>query len=298
MTFVAPNLEFLMVCVASFAAGLVDAMVGGGGLIQLPALLIAFPGLPFAQISSVNKAASFAGTLSAAFRYARRVPPSPQRVVPGALVAFCTALLGAVVSTLVDSGFMRPLAIVLLAVVAIHTFVRKGWGTESRKGFLARFPRVASSSALSAVAIGIPCGLIGFYDGLFGPGTGTFFAFSLVFLFGLDFLTATSEAKVLNLATNSAAILALAWRGHFYVEMFLPLAACNVAGSLVGSQWALVKGAAFVRRVFLFIVVILLGKLLWDSTQLTLSRARSTPALHGAHGRYRAAPCVRQWSRV
>jgi uncharacterized protein len=109
--------------------------------------------------------------------------------------------------------------------------------------------------------------MLGFYDGFFGPGTGTFFAFFLVLFFGLDFLQATVESKILNLTTNLAALLALGLRGHFLPELFLPLAACNIAGSAIGSQMALKRGASFVRRMFLFAVLALLARLVWDSVR-------------------------------
>ena len=248
---------------ASFLAGFVDSMVGGGGLIQLPALLLVYAHLPFADVSSINKAASLAGTIVATARYLRHVKPAAARVVPGSLAAFCAAGLGALAATFVDTAFMRPLAALVLAGVALYTFTNKGLGTgpvgaplcESRS--LSKIPPV--------LLVTIPCAVIGFYDGFFGPGTVSFFSFFLVLFFGLDFLFATVEAKILNLATNLAAVVTFAARGHFHPELFLPLAACNIAGSVLGSHLAIRRGAAFVRRVFLVVVLALLARLAWAS---------------------------------
>jgi len=254
--FSVPLPPILIACLASLLAGFVDSMVGGGGLIQLPALLLVFPSLPFADVSSVNKMASFAGTLVATARYLRHVKPDARRVAPGAVAAVVFSSLGAWCATVLDTAFLRPLVVVILAAVAVHTFVRRDFGGHVGHPALPAVPALAKILAV--------CGVLGFYDGFFGPGTGSFFTFFLVLLFGLDFLAATAESKILNLGTNAAAIITLAARGHFHPDLFLPLAACNVTGSLVGTQLALRKGSGFVRKMFLCIVVALLARLVFD----------------------------------
>lgn len=249
--------SLLLACAASLLAGFVDAMVGGGGLIQLPALLLLFPELGFADVSSVNKMASFAGTCVAAARYFRHVRPEPARLVPGVIAALAASSVGAWAATRAHTDFMRPLAVVVLAGVATYTFVRKDFGTHVGHPAWPGVPSIAKILAL--------CGAVGFYDGFFGPGTGSFFIFLLVFLYGLDFLAASAEAKAFNLATNVAAIATFAAGGHFHPALFVPLAACNVAGSLLGTRLALSLGAGFVRKMFLGVVLALLLRLAWDA---------------------------------
>lgn len=242
---------------ASFLAGFIDSIVGGGGLIQLPALLILHPTLPYAEISSINKTASFAGTLVALIRYSRTLPFDRKRIVPGTLFAFLFAIFGAYTATLVSTAFMKPLALFILAFVALYTFAKKDLGSAVGHPSLPSLSGIVKISLIGAT--------IGFYDGIFGPGTGSFFVFLIVIFFGLDFLKATVEAKALNLATNIAAILTFAASGYFRPDIFLPLAVCNVAGSFCGTWVALRYGSKLVRKLFLCVVVAILIKLGFDS---------------------------------
>lgn len=239
---------------AAFVAGLVDAVAGGGGLIQLPALLVLFPDAPVPSLLGTNKVASFSGTFAALARYVRaRVPIPWASVGPAAAAAFVGSFTGARLASHLPSEWMRPVVITLLAGVAAFTFFNRDFGAT------ARAPRVAHVGW--AVALGAGLGL---YDGFFGPGTGSFLLFGFVALLGLDFLGASASSKVVNLATNIAAILAFAWAGQVRWDLALPMAVCNVAGSQVGSRLALLKGAPFVRRLFLGVVVLLLGRMTWE----------------------------------
>ena len=251
------SLDLVLGGAASFFAGFIDSIVGGGGLIQLPALMILHPHLPYAEVSSVNKAASFAGTLMAFYRYTRTLSVDRSRVVPGAAAAFLFAILGSLTATVVSTQFMKPLVVAVLALVALYTFSKKDLGASVGHPLL---PAVSNLTKILLIAGGI-----GFYDGLLGPGTGSFFVFLLVLMFGLDFLKASVEAKALNLATNVAAILTFAWKGHFRPDLFLPLAVCNVAGSYCGAWVALRSGSRLVRRIFLVTVSAILLKLAFDS---------------------------------
>ncbi len=243
-----------LACVAAFVAGLVDAVAGGGGLIQLPALLVLFPDAPVPALLGTNKVASISGTAAALLRYARNRVPIPWRAVgPAAVAAFVGSFAGARLATHLPAELMRPVVVVLLAGVAAFTFLRKDFGA------LARDPHPASLPA--AILMGA---VLGAYDGFFGPGTGTFLLFGFIALLGLDFLGASASSKVVNVATNLAAILAFAWAGHIWWETALPMAACNIAGSQVGSRLALVRGAPFVRRLFLGVVLLLLGRMTWE----------------------------------
>lgn len=243
-----------LACLAAFLAGFVDAVAGGGGLIQLPALLVLFPGEPVPLLLGTNKVSSIAGTAAALLRYVRhRVPIPWGEVGPAAAAAFAGSFAGARLAAELPGAWMRPVVVVLLAGVAAFTFLNKGFGVDGRAP--------VSRPLLAAVLLG---GALGVYDGFFGPGTGSFLLFGFIALLGLDFLGASASAKVVNVATNLAAILAFAWSGHIWWGLALPMAACNMAGSRFGSQLAIAKGAPFVRRLFLTVVLALLGRMAWE----------------------------------
>lgn len=244
-----------LACAAAFLAGLVDAVAGGGGLIQLPALLVLFPASPVPTLLGTNKVASIAGTTTALVRYARNGVRIPWRYVgPAAAAAFIGSFWGARLATHLPSSWMRPIVIVLLAGVLLFTALNPGFGATMRA------PRFRS--VLAAMATGAGLGL---YDGFFGPGTGSFLLFGFVGLLGLDFLGASASSKVVNVATNLAAILAFAWAGQIGWALALPMALCNVVGSRVGSRLALAKGAPFVRKLFLGVVTVLLARMGWEA---------------------------------
>lgn len=242
----------VLACFAAFLAGLIDAVAGGGGLIQLPALLVLFPEVAVPTLLGTNKAASIAGTGAALLRYARAVPIPWSLAGPAAAAAFVGSFCGARLAVLLPSAWMRPVVIVLLAAVAIYTFIRKDLGSSSA---------LPKGGLPAVILLGAALGL---YDGFFGPGTGSFLLFAFVALLGLDFLRASASAKLINVATNLAALIAFSWAGQVRWELALPMALFNVAGSQVGTRLALARGAGFVRRLFLCVVTGLLLKLGWD----------------------------------
>jgi 2',3'-cyclic-nucleotide 2'-phosphodiesterase (5'-nucleotidase family)/uncharacterized membrane protein YfcA len=265
------SLQLALACFASLAAGFVDSIVGGGGLIQLPALLLLFPNLEFGAVSAINKSASFCGTLFAFIRYARVLPIQKQRVSNGCAVAFAAACIGAFLSAHAPTGAIKRFALLALVAVACFTFFKPKLGNR------VFFPNIAALAKLVALA-----GVVGFYDGFFGPGTGSFFVFGLVTLIGLDFLHASAEAKALNLATNLAAILTLAMAGFSDLKLSAVLAIFNVTGSYFGTKLALKKGTVFVRRFFIAVVIAMISKLAMDviwQTQGTSAphKAQTTP---------------------
>lgn len=241
--------------VAAFCAGFVDAVVGGGGLIQIPALFAAFPGAAPATLFATNKLASIVGTGSAAVQYGRRVPIPWRVAVPGVGAALIGAWYGAKAVALMRPEVLRPLILVLLVAVAIYTFVRKDLGARASE-----LPH-GLRPALSAVGIGLG---IGFYDGFFGPGTGSFLIFLFIRLLGMDFLRASVTAKILNVATNLATIVFFVFHVEVMWQLGLTMAVCNLVGALVGSRTALRYGAGFVRKMFLAVVSVLIGKLAFD----------------------------------
>ncbi|GAB3164439.1 sulfite exporter TauE/SafE family protein [Telluribacter humicola] len=238
-------LELLLLCLASFGAGFIDSIVGGGGLLQTPAMLIILPQYPVATILGTTKIPSLSGTTLAAFRYASKVKINWKVLLPVIGIAFLGALLGAYCITLISSQFIKPVILVILVLVAIYTYSKKDFGLHQEKSY----------STLKQILIGLVFGLtIGFYDGLIGPGTGAFLMLAFVSLIGNDFLHSTTNAKFVNVATNVAAIIYFSQSGHILYQYAIPMAIFNVGGSFLGTRLTLLKGNKFIRTFFLVVV--------------------------------------------
>lgn len=229
-----------LLLVALFA-GFVDAVAGGGGLIQVPALLTALPGESPATIFGTNKLASIAGTGNAALRYARRIRMPWAIALPAALAAFVFAFFGAASVAWLPREVVRPLVLALLVAVLLYTLAKPDFGA---RGGVPPAPTLARRMALAVGAV------LGFYDGFFGPGTGSFLIFAFVRFFRLDFLHASGSAKVVNFATNAAALAYFAPSGHVLWLTACGMAACNMAGAQIGARMAIRHGSGFVRWVF------------------------------------------------
>lgn len=242
---------------AAFFAGMVDAVGGGGGLIQVPALLGLFPTTPIAVLFGTNKVASVAGTASAAAHFVRRVKMPWVIVVPATIAAFVGSFSGAVFASSLPRRVMLPLVIVLMIGAALYTFLKKDFGHVAT-----RTPTEADRPGAAMLGGGV-----GFYDGIFGPGTGSFLIFGFVRLFGLDLVTANACTKIVNATTNIAAILFFAWNDAVMWPLALMMAAANFTGAQVGARVALRWGSRFLRRVFLVAVVALIVKLVFDFVQ-------------------------------
>jgi len=248
------DINWFLLAPAAFFAGMVDAVVGGGGLIQIPVLLSQFSQTAIPTLFGTNKVSSIAGTGASLWRYARAVPIPWAVVLPATLAALVGAWLGAAVVAWLPREAMRPLVLVLMLAVAIYTFRRKDFGHSASRELV---PADRWRGALLGLTIG-------FYDGFFGPGTGSFLIFGFVRLFGMDFLKASASAKVINAATNLSAIAFFASHGPILWTVGLIMAACNLAGAQVGTWLALKRGAGFVRQAFLVVVAVLIVKLAWD----------------------------------
>jgi uncharacterized protein len=245
-------MELWLVVTAAFLAGVMDAMVGGGGLVTVPALLSTYPSLPPALLLGTNKCSSVFGTTVAAWRYSHRVRLDWAWLAPAALVAFVGSGLGAWTLTWMDPQYLRRGLPWVLLLVLVYTLKTPQLGLQH-----ASTPHSAKSRLWLALVIGAG---IGWYDGFFGPGTGSFFIFLLVRWLGQDFLHASASAKVLNAATNLAALLMLAATGHVWWQVGLVMAVANVAGNVLGTALALKHGAGLVRRVFMLVVALLILK--------------------------------------
>ncbi len=249
-------MDFVLVTLASLLAGFVDAIVGGGGLILLPALFATYPAAHAATLFGTNKSASVWGTAFASVQYARRVELRWRALLPAMGLSFAGALAGAWLVTLIAPDFLRKLMPAVLLAVLVYTLLKKELGRSHAPRYRGR------QELLAAGSVGL---LIGFYDGFFGPGTGSFFVFLFVRWLGYDFLHASASAKLLNLSSNLAAILLFALKGHVWWHFTLALALANVAGSLLGTRLALKHGAGFVRGVFIVVVGALILKTGYDA---------------------------------
>jgi uncharacterized membrane protein YfcA len=253
--------EVLLVLVAAFGAGFIDALAGGGGLIQLPALFAAFPQAPHTTLLGTGKLAGFAGTTSAVVRFIRHVRLDWRLLLPAASGAFVASLGGAWIATQVSPERFRALVPLLLTVVLVYTLAHRDLGREHRPRVLGRHERLLAAGT---------AGVIGLYDGFFGPGTGSFLVFLFVRVFGLDFLHASASAKIVNAATNAAAIILFGLTGELYWLLGLAMSVCNVVGAQFGSHLAIRRGSALVRKVFLGVVGTLIAKTAWDALRLQL----------------------------
>lgn len=249
----------LMLISASFIAGAIDAVVGGGGLIQIPALFAVYPSESAAMLFGTNKCASVVGTASATWRYVRRVKMPWRTILPATVAALVFSYLGALAVAWLPKEAVRPLILVLLILAAIYTLKRKDFGLEHRPAHSGH-REFAYALLLGSV--------IGFYDGFFGPGTGSFLIFLFVRFFGFDFLHASASAKVVNVATNLAALAYFVPHGYVLPLLALTMAVANVSGSLAGTWLALRHGSVFVRKVFLLVVGLLILKFAWDTVRL------------------------------
>ncbi|WP_089003893.1 sulfite exporter TauE/SafE family protein [Micromonospora rifamycinica] len=242
--------------VAAALAGGVDAVVGGGGLLLLPALLVAAPGVPVATALGTNKLAAIAGTSTAAVTFARRTRVDWVVAGPAAGVAVVCAGLGAGLAGAVPASAYRPVVLVVLLVVALFVVVRPRWGAV---------PVPGRRTPVRMVVAVVVCGVgIAVYDGLIGPGTGTFLVVAFTVLVGADFLGGSAMAKVVNAGTNLGALVVFAATGHVWWWLGLAMAVCNVAGAAVGARLALRRGAGFVRVVLLVVVAALVVRLGYD----------------------------------
>ena len=236
----------------AFCAGTIDAAVGGGGLIQIPALMGALPQTAPATLFGTNKLASIFGTGSAAFSFVRRVKLQWSLLGVIALFAFISSFIGAACVSLIPTHILRPIVLVMLIVIAIYTFAKKQFGQVHVDQQIT--PKLLLLAGMGSLAIG-------FYDGIFGPGTGSFFIFFFIRFLQVDFLHASALAKIGNLMTNLAALSFFIPTGHVLFELGLMMAVANIAGSLLGVRLALKYGSGFIRILFLILVSILICRL-------------------------------------
>ena len=247
----------LLIVLAGFAAGWVDAVVGGGGLIQLPALLLV-PGITPVQALATNKMGSIFGTATSAATYYRRVGPDLRTALPMAVIALAGSFGGAVLAATLPATVFKPIIVTALVAVALFTALKPDVGGVTALRHDGRTHYVV------ACLIGA---VIGFYDGLIGPGTGSFLVIALVSAMGYAFIEASAKAKIVNMATNAGALLFFLPHGSLLWGLGLLLGAANMAGGYLGARTAVKQGSRFVRVVFLVVVSALIIKLGYDAWQ-------------------------------
>ena len=247
--------ELVLLCLVAFAAGFIDAIVGGGGLLQTPATLLILPHYPVATLLGTTKIPSIAGTTLAAFKYSRQVKFNLKVLAACASTAFFAALTGAFLVSRIDNAVIKPIILVVLILVALYTYFNKQFGIHQEK----------NHSVKKQVAMAAVFGLvIGFYDGLIGPGTGSFLILVFIAVLGFDFIGASAHAKIVNIATNLAAIIYFSYSGHILFEYAIPMAAFNLCGAYFGTRLALLKGNKFVRIFFLIVVFCTIMRFAYD----------------------------------
>ena len=236
---------------ASFFAGFVDSIAGGGGLIQLPALLIGLPKSETAEVLGTNKLSAVFGTTTAAALYRKQIKPDPKVLIAMGVPAFLGSAGGAVLASKIPTSSMRPMVLVLLIVVAIYTWFKPDLG---------KFENLRHHSKRRVQIAAIAGAVIGFYDGIFGPGTGSFLMLILVASLGYAFITASAIAKVVNVATNVGAILVFGIHGAVIWQIGIIMGVANISGAIIGSRLAIKGGSSLVRKVFLIVTVALIIK--------------------------------------
>jgi uncharacterized protein len=234
-----------LLALAAVAAGFVDAVVGGGGLIQLPALVLGLPSASPVQVLATNKLGSICGTSVSSVTYYRRVRPHAGTFVPLMVFAFLGSFGGALVASQIPKESFQPIVLVVLIGVGGYVLFRPELGAATRLRFSGHRHTAA------AMAAGL---VVGAYDGALGPGTGSFFVFTLVGLLGYAFLEASAKARMANWATNLAALCVFVPQDAVLWRVGLVMGACNLVGGYLGARTAVSRGARFVRVFFVVVV--------------------------------------------
>jgi uncharacterized protein len=230
---------------AGLFAGFVDAVVGGGGLVQLPALVLGLPGASPVQVLATNKLASICGTSVSSVTYYRRVRPHAGTFVPLMLLAFAGSLCGALVASRIPEESFAPIVLAVLLLVGAYVLLKPSIGDVTTLRF----------SGHRHTAIAMAAGfVIGAYDGALGPGTGSFLVFTLVGLMGYSFLEASAKARMANWATNLAALCVFVPQDAVLWKTGLVMGLANLVGGYLGARTAVARGAGFVRVFFILVV--------------------------------------------
>jgi uncharacterized membrane protein YfcA len=247
--------QIILLCIAAFAAGFIDALEGGGGLIQTPAALVLLRSYPVVTAISCTKIPSFSGTFFAALQYLKKVKINYTLTTVMCTIAFFSSFAGSELLSVVSNHYMKPVLLAILVIVAIYTYTKKDFGQHEAKD------HPPQKELWFAVAISLT---IGFYDGFIGPGAGSFLILAFISLLGYDFLHASAQAKLVNLATNLGSIVLFTIKGKIIWLVAIPMAACNAVGGMLGARMAIMKGNKFIRVFFLVVIIATLVRFAWD----------------------------------
>ncbi|MBB1140078.1 TSUP family transporter [Myroides sp. WP-1] len=234
-------------CIVAFCAGFIDAIAGGGGLIQTPLGLALLPSIPVSSVIGTLKIPAFSGTAMAVQQYLKQTKIQWSYFLVLAALSCGSAFLGSYILTIVNNDFMKPLLLIILVALWVFTYFKK----DFTKKHLTEITTQKKYSYGIIIAI-----VIGFYDGFIGPATGTFFIMGFIFLIGFDFFKASAYAKMINLFTNLGSICLFLLKGQIIWSVALPMAVCNGIGGYCGAKLAILKGQQWVRYVFLFIMLV------------------------------------------
>jgi len=248
-------MELYFLCFFAFLAGFIDSIVGGGGLVQVPAFFVLYPQLSVPNIIGTNRIASAVGTSVAAWNYARSVQIPWKTVLYAGVSAAVFSYLGATVQSLLPSSVLKPVILLLIVAIAVHTYKKKDFGHSEHF-------RVAPER-LGWWAAGIGA-VLGFYNGFVGPGTGSLLVFGFVSVIGYSFLTSSAISKVVNVVADVASLVFFLTNKYVLFHLALPMMVCNVVGSYLGSRMAVLRGNSFIRKVFLVVVAGIVLRFAWD----------------------------------
>ncbi len=248
-------MELYLLCAFAFLAGFIDSIVGGGGLVQIPAFFVLYPQLSVPNVIGTNRLASAVGTSVAAWNYARSVQIPWKTVLWAGLPAALCSYLGATVQSLLPASVLKPIILFLIIAIAIYTYGKKDFGHKEH------FNVAPEKLGWWAAGVGA---ILGFYNGVIGPGTGSLLVFGFVSVIGYSFLRASAISKVVNVVADVSSLIFFIMNKHVLFHMALPMMVCNVAGSYLGSHIAVLRGNAFIRRVFLVVVVGIVARFAWD----------------------------------
>lgn len=246
---------YVVVCLGAAFAGFIDAVVGGGGLVQVPLLLILFPQLSHVQVIATNRFASIAGTSVAAFQYIRSVGIDTTMVLVTGAAAAISSFSGTFVMKLIAPEVFKPLLLIVITLLAMYSFLKKDLGKEHSPKY--------TGTAFLYMAAGVGA-VTGFYNGFIGPGTGTLLVFGFVSVLGMNFLKASASAKIINAIADAASLVGFLLSKSVVFKLAIPMMLSNMLGSYIGSKAAIFKGNKFIRYVFLVVLILLIARLSWD----------------------------------
>ncbi|MCT4662656.1 MAG: TSUP family transporter [Tissierellales bacterium] len=241
---------YLVICVAGFLGAMVDAMVGGGGLITLPALIST--GMPIHIALGTNKFSASCGAISSVIHYYKSGTLNERLMKILIPCTFIGSVIGVNTVLMINPNFLKALVIVMVVIIGVYTLVNKNLGIEYK---------YEQPTKKKLVKGGLLSSIVGFYDGFFGPGAGSFYIFSLIKVFGLDFKHAAGNGKTLNATSNIAALVIFLFSGNIKFEYAIPMAISMIIGARVGTMLALKNGSKFIKPVFVIVSFVLVAKM-------------------------------------